>query len=318
MTIGTRDVPPARRRGMTETVGLAALLALAQPVVASAARADDLPAQLLAASREIPVEPHGRQVCIPITGLANDLRTPSVLVDRGEVGGTSEGYSASTVGAYLGDGPTGAPAPPFVQALLDAGAARRIPMSWTQHLRVPTGYPPQLTDTGTVPSAAPPPRPAYEDRDITFHGDAYIVGGEDAELFAHDRNDFLAPIPPAVASAAEAGSTAQEAGSGAPPRGVWKSSRVCYEIVPGRTLEYGEVVELGNGFKEVGAAVLFHPTRVPTWISDPRVIDTLQPNMKPLDVRMLVFRFDGEAWHWLPGGVARFPSRTHIVADDAR
>lgn len=318
MTISTRDVPPARHRQATGTLGLAAMLTLAQPMVASAAKADDLPAQLLAASRSIPVEPDGRKVCIAITGLANDLRIPAVLVGQSGAGGTSEGYSASTVGAYLGDSPAGAPAPPFVQALLDAGAARRIPLTWTQQMRVPTGYPPQLTDTGTVSSAAPPPRPAYAGLDITFRGDAYIVGGEDKDLFAHVQNDFLAPTPPAVTSAAEAESTAQEAASGARPRGVWGSSHVCYAIVPDRVLEYGEVVELGNGFKEVGAAVLFRPARVPGWVSDPRVIETLMPNMKPLDVRMLVFRFDGENWHWLPGGVARFPGRTHIVADDAR
>ncbi len=315
VTRNTRSSRPDRIRRRANAARLAILLVLAQPAAAAAALADDLPAQLLAASRAIPIQPDGRQVCIPLGGLANDLRPTAVLDDGSGSGGGSGGYSASTIGAYLGDGPAGAPAPPFVQALIDAGAAQRVPLRWTQHVRVPTGYPPQLMDTGTVPSAAAPPRPAFEDRELRSGGNAYIVTGPGRDLFGHPRFPWLAPIPPAVAGAAGTAAAGPGSNPGAPPPGLWGSDRICYEIVPDRVLEYGDVIRMGNGFAEVGAAVLFRPARLPAWMSDPRVIEILTPTLRPLDVRMLAFRYDGESWRWMPGAVSRFVGSTHIVGD---
>ncbi len=276
-----------------------------------AARADDLPAQLVAASRLIPVGPNGRQTCISLQGLGNQGGKQVTPGSQLRTGDGVPPYSAATRGAYLGNGPADAPAPPFVQALLDAGAARRVPLYWERHYRPPAMVVPQLQDLGTArpgqPAPAPPPP---VDQVIGFRADAYLVAGPDEDLFKRDPADLMGPEPPNLA--------AGPAGTDAPPVGVWRASQVCYALIPDRVLEYTDVDKHDNGVSEVTAAVLFRPERVPAWISDPRVIDALRPNMKPLDVRILAFRNDGDGWRPNLFAFAKLGDHDmHLVGSDA-
>ena len=280
------------------------------------AEAADLPAQLLAAAKAIPADAGGRRICLAISGLTNAFGMPPVLGDQ-RVSAGSAAYAAATVGAYLGDGPASAPASPFAQALLDAGAAARLRVIWTQHTRLPALRTPQLQDLGTAASAGgTAPQSAFVERNATSEGDVYLVTGPDRELFAHDA-DFLVPRPPPLASAS-ADPASQGPGAGSPPPGIWSPSHLCYALVPDRVLEYGDVLDHGNGVSEVTALILFRPDRMPTWVTDQRVIQTLQPPMKPLDVRGVVFRNDGDGWRAQPSQAPVLPGKTHILAEDGR
>ena len=55
-------------------------------------------------------------------------------------------------------------------------------------------------------------------------------------------------------------------------------------------------VTLPNGLRRITAAILFHPPRMPAWISDPRVIEAMPRHMHPNDVRFVTFRNDGDGW----------------------
>lgn len=296
----------------------AALLALASQVALTVpAEADDLPSELLAAARSIPADATGRRVCLSINGLENAFRSQFVVGDQ-RVSAGSEAYSASTVGAYLGDGPAGAPASPFAQALLDTGVATRMRVIWTQHTHVPTLSVPQLTDTGTVRQAVPAaPRQAFVDKQMVSEGDIYLVTGADRDLFSHDL-DYIVPRPPPIAAPAGTDPALQGPGTGTTPPGIWSTSHVCYALVPDRVLEYGDVADHGNGVSEVTALILFRPERMPAWVTDQRVIQNLRPPMKPLEVRGIVFRNDGDGWKAQPSAWPRLPGKTHILAEQAR
>ena len=305
-------------RAPTRSVGVAVLALASLVAFAVSAEADDLPAQLLAAAHSIPADATGRRVCLSINGLTNAFRSQFVVGDQ-RVSAGSEAYSASTAGAYLGDGPAGAPASPFAQALLDVGAATRLRVIWTQHLRVPALSVPQLTDTGTVQPAVPAaPRQAFIDKQTVSEGDVYLVTGADRDLFSHDL-DYIVPRPPPIADPAGTDPALQGPGTGTPPPpGIWTTSHVCYVLVPERVLEYGDVADHGNGISEVTALILFRPERMPAWVTDQRVIQTLQPPMKPMEVRGIVFRNDGDGWKAQPSAWPRLPGKTHILAEQAR
>lgn len=270
---------------------------------------DHLPSELLTALRLFPVDRSGSPSCLSIDGLRNRLAFPLAFGDRQVAVRSSGAYSPSTEGAYLGDGPVGVPAPLFVQALIDAGAAARIRLTWVRRVRTPTLSVPSLQDTGAeraVPAQNPPP--ASRTQEESLDGDAFIVTGPDKDLFSHDDANALAPSPPALA-------TGDDQGSALPPRAVWGTGHICYGVVPDRVLEYGDPEDHGNGMSEVSAAILFHPRKVPAWIADPRVTASLRTVMLPDDVRVVTFRNDGDGWRPTQYPTRPlFAGRTHIMA----
>ena len=143
-----------------------ALLVAMSMLVAEAARAHDLPGQLIAASKMIPVSEGlgGRQRCSAISDLSNRLRIPFSFGDHQTFTDGGSGYRRDTKGAYFGDGPKGEPAPPFVQALLDAGAAKRVTLTWVERTTTPTGTIPHLLDTG-VPGSPSNDKPLFVTRE---------------------------------------------------------------------------------------------------------------------------------------------------------
>lgn len=291
--------------------GAIAIVLSSRGSATGASPVDHLPSELLTALRLFPVDRGGSPSCLSIDGLRNRLAFPLAFGDRQVAVRSSDAYSPRTEGAYLGDGPVGAPAPPFVQALIDAGAAARVRLTWVRHVRTPTPGAPSLQDTGTgraMPAQNPPP--AFRTQEESLDGDAFIVTGPDRDLFSHDDANALAPSPPAVA-------TGGDQGSASPPRAVWGTGRICYGLVPDRVLEYGDPEGHGNGVSEVSAAVLFHPRKVPAWIADPRVTASLRPVMLPDDVRVVTFRNDGDGWRPTQYPTRPlFTGRTHITAVD--
>ena len=294
-----------------------ALTTAVQLAAAAAARAADLPGELLTASKLIPIDADGRQVCLQINGLTNQLGLPMVIGRALTSVEATSAYTAETQGVYLGDGPSGVPAPPFVQALLDAGAAERIKLTWVDRRSILTLGVPRLLDTGIAASAAPASPAAPSREQVTeLHGDAYLVTGPDRELFVHDEGNWIAPVAPHIEQPAPAGNKDGLPGGQAPPS-VWNSTRICYALVPDRVLEYGDPDNHGNGVRELSAAILFHPARIPGWISDPRVIEAMPLRMQPDEVRVITFRNDGDGWRpekyrlrlWVDGKV-------HLVRQD--
>jgi hypothetical protein len=262
---------------MRAVAGAVAALALAA-ADSEPARAEDLPAALVAAARLIPTDVDGpwrRRVCLPIRMIMGD-DGPSIVVGTVAAGGA---YFLATRGALLGVGPADGSAPPFARALLDAGAAERVRLEWFERRILPFTGVPVLRDTGAGPGAPPPP-PAPREERVPMRADA--------------------SGPPAAAA----------------PPGAYTRSKPCYELVLDRVLEYEEPTTNPNGRRHTIAAILFHPDRVPPWIADHRVIETFQRWMRPDEVRMIGFsdhvdgwRYDSSVW----GGVR---ARTYLVGQD--
>ena len=204
----------ARRRRSAQCLTTASLWAL----VGSAAAARDLPAELLAAARAIPASTPGHEVCLGFRTAFEFAPTRA----GGDGKPATRPFTADVRGAYLGGRAIGDPIPPFVQALLDAGAAERLHTIWVRHVQVPTMAVPRMRDLGTT--SQPPPPPLEEDRVVTGGTEQYVVMGPDAAFFRHD-DDLLSPVPPAATDAeglSPAGGPAPRA-SGGPGAGATPS-----------------------------------------------------------------------------------------------
>ena len=307
--------PRRGRVGVLRTVLGGALLVATCVPVASAAGTDDLPALLIKASAMIPVTEGlgGRQRCSAISGLGNLLRIPFSFGDHKTFTDGGASYARDTRGAYLGDGPKGEPAPPFVQALLDDGAAKRVTLTWVERTTTPTGAIPQLQDTG-VAGTPGNVRPAFVTREATLEGEAFLVTGEDRALFPRDTNRYgQSPSPPAIGGGTPDGAAGDPP---SPPPGVWSTAKVCVVEVPDRVLEYGDVQLRPDGVRYVSAAILFHPVRLPAWASDFRVAGATGNVFVPDDVRFVTFRDDGDGWRPTPYPEPYFMrGKTHIADD---
>ena len=306
---------PRRGRAgvLRATLGGALLAAMSVPV-ASAAGTNDLPSLLIKASNLIPGTEGlgGRQRCSAISGLGNLLRIPFSFGDHRTFTDGGTGYARDTKGAYLGNGPKGEPVPPFVQALLDAGAARKVILTWVERTTTPTGAIPQLQDMG-VAGAPSNDKPTFVTRDTKLVGDAFLVTGEDRALLPANTNRYVqSPSPPAIGGGGRPDDAAEDPPS--PPPGVWSTVKVCVLEVPDRILECGDVQVRQDGVRYVSAAILFHPVRLPAWASDFRVAGTMSNVFVPDDVRFVTFRDDGDGWRPTPYPEPFFMrGRTHIA-----
>ena len=283
-----------------------ALLALGP----KAAQADDLPATLVAAAAEFGKAANERQ-CAFITGLSQHLPArggPDTAISVAP----TESYGPATVGAYLGDDLPGQTPPAFVQALVDAGVAKAVALTWMGRDRrtvapkpASSSLPPEFR--GLMPQNLPPVQSMGAPEPTGTRGVAFLVTGPDQVLFARPEQagSSLTPVPPNLA-----GKTFEQ---DARPAGVWGSDRLCWKLIPDRVLEYGDPVDHGNGLVDVTAAVLFHPERVPAWISDPRVIGAVRPPMPPQTVLWLDFRNAGDGWRYVRPGSMIPPEKTHIL-----
>ena len=298
-------------------VALVASLAVMSLPTANAALADVLLSQLIEASKLIPATEKGRERCSQIEGLQNRLNMPFTLGDHRVFTDGTAGYTRDAVGAYLGDGPKGELPPLFVQALLDAGVAHRVTMTWVERTTMPTGVVPHLQDT-RVPDKPGDDRPAFVTRQATLVGDAYLVIGEDSALFPANTNRYVPSAwPPAIGDQATDATGRPTGPPPSPPPGLWSTARVCIVEEPDRVLEYGDVERRENGVKYVSAAILFHPARLPAWAGDYRVALTARSVFVPNDVRFVTFRNDGDGWRPTPFPEPFFMRRkTHILGED--
>ena len=309
-----RAAGPTSRRWGPRLIRPAVALPLAVLLgAAPAARAEDLLAALVAAAKLIPAADEGLHVCLPVEGLEN-VRGVSLTVDAPPHGSDPHRvYTAASRGAYIGDGAPGVPAPPFPQALLDARAVERLELKWRERrIGVYTGVP-VLRDTGSTPGAPAPTKPP-PDTIIDGRGESYVGPGADAALFVHSDNDWLAPVPPKIVKRNDPRGTAATMDAAVPP-GLWNATRLCYVLQPDRVLEYGDPIALRNGIRRITAAVLFHPSHVPSWIADPRVVAAMPRHMIPDDVRFVTFRDDGDGWRPETYPFAEVTvGRIHVVA----
>lgn len=294
---------------MRAVASAVAALALAA-ADAEPARAEDLPAALVAAARLIPTdldEPWQRRVCLPIRMIMGDDGPPIV------VGTVADGgaYFLATRGAPLGVGPADGSAPPFARALLDAGAAERVRLEWFARRIGPFTGVPVLWDTGTKPGAPPPTPPLREERG-PMRADACIATGPDVARLVHDPNAYLGGSLPRVETG---GTDAGSVPAAATPPGAFHPSKFCYDLVLDRMLEYDEPTANPNGRRQTVVVILFHPDRVPQWIADHQVIESVQRWMRPDKVRTIGLSdyVDG----WRPDlSVWGARARTHLVGRD--
>ena len=303
------DARKRRRPSVPCAIVLLALSAWALPGQAGAAGIVD---DILAASARMPPD-LGRRQCLGIQGLSDAVRLPVVIGGLRVAVPATAGYSPTTEGAYLGSGPAGWAPPPFVQALLDASVAVRVPLAWVQRTREVQAATPPLRDAGSPGAGGRRPESAYEGRRTVAEGEVYMVTGPDKVLFEKARQGTLATSPPGI-DGLVAPDEAGAAGGGTPPPGVWTTGRICYTLVPERVLEHTDVQERANGISEVSAAVLFRSERMPAWASDPRVIGVTSANMLPWRVIPILFRNHGDGWRYAaPSNFLAIGTKTHIV-----
>jgi hypothetical protein len=148
-----------------------------------------------------------------------------------------------------------------------------------------------------------------------MEGDAFLVTGEDRKLLPANTNRYVqSPGPPTIGG----GGMGQAAGDSlSPPSGVWSTAKVCVVEAPDHVLEYGDVQVRQDGVKNVSAAILVHPVRLPAWASDFRVVSGTSNVFVPEDVRFVTFRDDRDGWRPTPYPEAYLmQGRTHIVDGD--
>ena len=306
----------ARRRACMRSAREASSLALAVVTLPLAVpgtlRAAGLPDELVAAAALIPADGDRRRACLPITGLHDQI--PIATVRPAPAGSPGGGYGAATSGIWLGDGPVGVPPPPLVQAMLDAGAAEALPVTWVERRRVPAAAVPR--DAAPIGAAGQPQQPGWEVRDIEMHGFAYVVSGPERDLWRPVPTDFMTPKPLRVLDGIPDRNDIWSNHGEVPP-GLKGATTICYSLLPDRVLEYEDPTLQANGLRELSAAVLFHPARMPRWASDYRTFDAMPRRIQPDVVMVLTFRWDGDGWR--PEQYAKWGAllgRVHLVGQD--
>ncbi len=282
-------------------------------IAAGGALADDLPGSLLAAAKIAPTAAEGAPRCYALGDLGGGPRLPYSMGDhRTGVAATAD-YSSTTAAAYLGAVPRGAQPSALVQALEEAGVARRIPLTWLQHTLPPGSHVPPQRDLG-VDGRDSRPTPS-EERTESAEGDAFLVAGQDRDAFAHADPGATSGSPPALDGSGPGPDFSRDAQR--PPPGVWQPNRMCFRYSPVRVLEYGDPERQPNGVMTVSAAVLFEAEGMPAWARTYRVAAGLPQNPLPWEVRYLSFRDDGDGWRPEPFGSDLFlRGHTHVVRDD--
>jgi len=223
-------------------------------------------------------------LCQTITTRSNQS-PPASTADRFISVLPTEGYSGSTVGAYLDYSPLGGRPSPVMQALLEAGAVKAVPLAWGAW---PAGATP-------ASSGNPPP-----------NGIAYVVTGPDRVLFTRPPTEgMMTPRPPGLPGGGYG------AGRANSPPEVWGSDGLCFRLVPDRVLEHSVPVT-GNGISEIVAVVLFHPERRPAWLADQRIIKVTRPVPAHV-VQWLRFRNNGDGWRVLGPSGALSAGKMQVV-----
>ena len=277
-------------------ISLAAAALLAG--TAGGALADGLPGELLSAGAR-PEASEGRARCYFLGALNDDIRFPYRMGDHRTGAAAAAGYSADTVGAYLGEVPRGAAPTPVVQALLDLGVARRVPVTFVQHTRPPGFRVPSPEDLAASASERAAPS-RVEEGVSAVAADAFLVSGGDSTFFNHADAGSSSPGPPAMDGSGEGPDFSPDAQR--PPVGVWKTDQICLSYAPKRILEYSDPAREANGTSTVGAAVLFAADPMPAWASDLRLATALRNPPLTFEVRFMAFRNDGDGWRPMPFG----------------
>lgn len=266
----------------------------------AAQAADDILATLraLPSDRGDLEEGNSRRVCLRLGGDAihSEAAWPmSAVIASRYTAGVEPGaaYNADTAGVLFGDGPRGITPTPFVQALMAAGAVRRVPVTWVVHTTHPgTPTAAQLGLHDLDDSSEPKPSealPANVEATTRFEGDLFLGSGP--EIIGHFE------IPPDERGHIGAVSIPPLLGTTSSPSGVTSASRYCYALAPQRVLEYGPLQTVEPGHQRITVAVLMTPEQVPGWASDPRVLEVFAPQfIRPQQVFLATFDNFGDGW----------------------
>ncbi|WP_367159811.1 hypothetical protein ABUE34_12160 [Kozakia baliensis] len=239
-------------------------------------------------------EGNSRRVCLRLGGDAihDEVAWPmSAVAASRYTAGVEPGaaYNAGTTGV----GPRGMEPTPFVQALMAAGAVRRVPVTWVVHTTHPgTPTAAQLglhdLDDSSEPKPSEPP-PANVEATTRFEGDLFLGSGP--EIVGHFE------IPPDERGHIGAVSIPPLLGTTSPPSGVTSASRYCYALAPQRVLEFGQLQTVETGHQRITVAVLMTPEQVPGWASDPRVLEVFAPQfIRPQQVFLATYDNFGDGW----------------------
>ena len=263
-------------------------VALAHAAIPGPTWAADIVSDLLHAAELIPVDDQGRRLCRPVQPTSPPVGIPFVREIPGE-----DAYSIRTHGAYFGDGPPG-PAPPLVQALIDAGWVQALRFEYEQHRSARVGAPPAIQGARML-ARTPEAAPGLEDQLLAVTGEAWVATGPEQELFMSEATAFT-PYPARIVPLGKPADRYTPPDAALPP-GVRWATRLCLTLRPDRVLEWGDLATLANGVREVSAFVLFHPEPLPAWAMDWR---TWPPNgVQRIErdiVRLVSFRDDGDGW----------------------
>lgn len=220
-------------------------------------------------------------------------------VDRRRMALPTPDYDANTAGAYFGGGPRGVTPSPFLQALMDAGVVRRVPVTIVTRTHQPTaaalGYVP-LQDTigGPLP---PPPTQQFEDTESRMDADLFIAPGDGAAWFIANPDLRKGLMGIAPASTPRIVPVRDGSGNAAVPPGLVTPDGICYPLRADRVLEYTDAKTVGYKLREITVAILMKPRTMPGWVSDPRVFGALMgAPVLPEDVRVWTFRNAGDGW----------------------
>ncbi|MCH4091140.1 hypothetical protein [Acetobacter sp.] len=240
-------------------------------------------------------------------------------VDQPRMALPAPGYDAGTKGVYFGGGPFGIQPGAFLQALMDAGVVRRVPVTIVTHTHQPSAgasvfVPLQDAAGGGIPAA---PAQQFTDSDDRMRADLFIGTGRYADWFITNPSLRAGLMGVAPATTPRSVPVQDGSGKGVAPAGIAAPDGLCYPLEADRVLEYTDVRPIGSRTGEITVAILMKPRDMPSWASDPRIFEALLDGpVLPEDVHVWTFRNAGDGWR-LAGitDMREMAGKGHYVGD---
>lgn len=240
-------------------------------------------------------------------------------VDQPRMALPAPGYDAGVTGVYFGGGPSGIASGAFLQALMDVGVVRRVPVTIVTHTHAPSEaalafVPLQDTMAGGMP-VAPPQQ--FTDSNDQMKADLFIGTGGAADWFIANPSLRTGLMGIAPAMTPRPVPVKDGTGKGVVPPGIVAPDGLCYPLEADHVLEYTDVRSIGYKKREITVAILMKPREMPHWVSDPRIFEALLDGpVLPEDVHVWTFQDAGDGWR-LAGitDMREMAGKGHYVGD---